>query len=170
LSRGQRAAAFAFERGAAAVAFDVHLEDGGVVDEAIDDGNRHRLVGRDLAPFAKGLVGGDEERSPLVPGADEFKEHTGFGQVFGDVGEVIEDQEVVLVDLGDGGFESQFAAGDLKPSKVSRVLPGGSRRGSTYRLMRAVLPAVLFRLRVITPQAIGLDVVREPPASLYVGV
>jgi len=44
-----------------------------------------------------------------------FTEHTGFGQVFGDVGEVIEDQEVVLVDLGDGGFESQFAAGDLKP-------------------------------------------------------
>src|SRR5579863_9633364 len=35
----------AFERGAPAVALDVHLEDGGVVDKAIDDGQRHRLVG-----------------------------------------------------------------------------------------------------------------------------
>jgi hypothetical protein len=45
VDRRAAAASFAFERGAAAVAFDVHLEDGGVVDEAIDDGDRHRLVG-----------------------------------------------------------------------------------------------------------------------------
>ena len=36
--------ALAFERGATAVAFDIHLEDGGVVDEAIDDSDGHRLV------------------------------------------------------------------------------------------------------------------------------
>jgi hypothetical protein len=34
----------AFERGAAAVALDVHFEDGGVVDEAVDNSDRHSLV------------------------------------------------------------------------------------------------------------------------------
>ena len=37
-------AAFAFQGGAASIALDVHLEDRGVVDQAIDDGQRHRLV------------------------------------------------------------------------------------------------------------------------------
>jgi hypothetical protein len=83
-------ASLAFKRRAATVAFDVHLEDGGVVDEAIDDSHRHCLIREDFAPFAEGLVGGDEEGSPLVASADELKEHAGFGLVFGDVGEVIE--------------------------------------------------------------------------------
>jgi hypothetical protein len=61
------------EGGAAAIAFDVHLEDGGVVDKAIDDGKRHRLVGEDLTPFAEWLVGGDEQGSPLVPTTDQFE-------------------------------------------------------------------------------------------------
>ena len=114
---GRRAAgaSLAFEGGAAAVAFDVHLEDGGVVDEAVDDGERHRLVGEDLAPFAERLVGGDEQGSPLVSGADEFEQHAGFGLILGDVGEVVEDQQMVFVELGDGGFESEFAAGNLQP-------------------------------------------------------
>ena len=115
VDRQPAATAFAFERGAAAVALDVHLKDGGVMDEAVDDSDRHSLIGEDLAPLAKGLVGSDEEGSPLVPGADEFKEHAGFGLVFGDIGEVIEDQEVEFVELGNGGFESELSTGDLQP-------------------------------------------------------
>ena len=42
----------AIERGATSIAFDIHLEDGGVMDEAIDGGERHRLVGEHLSPFA----------------------------------------------------------------------------------------------------------------------
>jgi hypothetical protein len=61
-------------------------------------------------PFAEGLVGGDEERTPLVAGADELKEHAGFGLVFGDVGDVIEDQEVEFVELGNSGFERELTA------------------------------------------------------------
>jgi hypothetical protein len=34
---GRPAASLAFERGAAAVALDVHLEDGGVMNHAVDD-------------------------------------------------------------------------------------------------------------------------------------
>jgi len=46
----------AFKGGATAVAFDVHLEDGGVMNEAVDDSDRHCLVREDFAPFAEGLV------------------------------------------------------------------------------------------------------------------
>jgi hypothetical protein len=51
--------------------FQRSSRDGGVVDEAIDDGEGHRRVGEDLAPFAEWLVGGDKQGSPLVPGADQ---------------------------------------------------------------------------------------------------
>ena len=108
-------AAFAFEGGAASVALDVHLENRGVVDQAIDDGQRHRLVGEDLAPLPERLVGGDQQGPPLVPGTDEFEQDTGFGLILGDIGEVVEDQQVVFVEPGDGGFEREFTASDLQP-------------------------------------------------------
>ena len=50
----------AVECGAASIALDVHLEDGGVMDEAIDGGERHGLVWEDLAPFAERLIGSDQ--------------------------------------------------------------------------------------------------------------
>jgi hypothetical protein len=39
--------------------------------------------------------------------------------VLGDVGEVVEDQQVVLVELGDGGFEGELAPGGPKTSRLS---------------------------------------------------
>ena len=43
---------FSVERSAASIAFDVHLQNGGVMDEAIDGGERHGLVGEDLGGTA----------------------------------------------------------------------------------------------------------------------
>ena len=110
-------------RGTGPEAVAGELEDGGVVDEAVDGGEGHGGIREDLAPFAEGLVGGDQQGSPLVSGTDEFEQDAGFGLVLGDIGEVVEDQQVVLVELGDGGFEGEFAAGDLQP--LDEV--GGSR-------------------------------------------
>src|SRR5262249_45276951 len=98
-----------------AIAFDVHLEDGGVMNQAVNDSDRHRLVREDLAPFAKGLVGGDQQRAAFVAGADKLKEDAGFSLVFGDVGEVIEDQEVEFCRawrwrLRERARDGQFAA------------------------------------------------------------
>ena len=39
---------FAFERGAPAIALHVHLEDRRVVNEPVDRGQRHGLIGKDL--------------------------------------------------------------------------------------------------------------------------
>ena len=43
--------------------------------------------------------------------------------ILGDIGDVVEDQQVVFVEPGDGGFESEFATGDLQP--LDEI--GGSR-------------------------------------------
>src|SRR2546429_5165482 len=44
VDRQPAATALAFERGAPAVALDVHLKDRGVMDEAVDDSDRHSVV------------------------------------------------------------------------------------------------------------------------------
>src|SRR3954451_7731040 len=106
--------ALSLESDAAAVAFDVHLEDGGVVDEPVDRGERHGGVREDLAPFSKGLVGRDQDGTTLVAGADQLEQDACFGLVLGDVGEVVEDQEVEAVEPVEGGFEGELAAGDLE--------------------------------------------------------
>jgi hypothetical protein len=69
---------FAFECGAAAVAVDVDFEDRGVVNQAIDGGQRHGGIRENLAPCAKRLIGGDQRRSPLVTGTDQLEQNRGF--------------------------------------------------------------------------------------------
>jgi hypothetical protein len=46
--------------------------------------------------------------------ADQFEQHTGFGLILADISDVVEDQQVILVELGDRAFEGEFAARDLQ--------------------------------------------------------
>lgn len=85
-----------------------------MVDEAVHGGKRHGLVGEDSGPLAEGLVGGGEQGATLVARADQLEEDAGLGLALGDVGDVIEDQEVVLVELGDGTFELEVAPRTLE--------------------------------------------------------
>src|SRR5215211_5240471 len=118
-----------FERGAAAIALNVHLEDRGVMNKAIDDGEGHRLVWEDLAPLSERLVGGDQQGPPLVSGADQLEQDAGFGLILGDIGEVVEDQQVVFVEPGDGGFEGEFTARDLQP--LNEIGGSGEQHATT---------------------------------------
>ena len=102
-------AALALDGGAAAIALDVHLDDGGVVDEAVDRRQGHGLVGEHLAPFAERLIGGDQQRTPFVTHAYELEQHAGLGLIFADVGDVVEDQQMMLVELGQRAFEDELA-------------------------------------------------------------
>ena len=56
------------------------------MDKSVDGGQGHGLVGKDLGPFAEGLVGGDQNGTAFVASADQFEENAGFGLVLGDVG------------------------------------------------------------------------------------
>src|SRR6266511_4219471 len=107
-------AAFSFQGGSPSVALDVHLEDGRVVDEPVDHGQRHGWVGEDLAPLTERLVCGDEDGAAFVARADELEQYAGLGLILADVGEVVENQEVEAVETVDGGLEGEFAAGDLE--------------------------------------------------------
>jgi hypothetical protein len=44
------------ERDAAAVALDIHFEDGGVVDKPVDGGERHGGIGEDPIPLTERLI------------------------------------------------------------------------------------------------------------------
>src|SRR5271170_2045849 len=109
------ATTFSIEGLAAAITLDIHLQDGGVMDEAIDGRERHGLVREDLAPFAERLVGRDQHGSSLVTRGDQLEQHAGFGLILGDVGEVIEDEQIVSVELGYHAFEGQLTTSDLEP-------------------------------------------------------
>jgi hypothetical protein len=100
--------------GAVSVAVDVHLEDGCVVDEAIDGGDGDGLVWKDAFPGAEGLVRGDGEAAGFVSAGDEFEEYGALGLILLGVGDVVEDQEVELVESGARGIEGEVAAGGLE--------------------------------------------------------
>jgi hypothetical protein len=52
-----------------------------MMDETVDGGEGHRLVGKDLAPCGEWLVCGDQQRSPFVSRADEFEQRARFSLV-----------------------------------------------------------------------------------------
>ena len=79
------------------------------MDEAIDGRECHGWIGEDLAPFAERLVGRDQHRATLVTRGDQLEQHAGFGLILGDVGDVVQDQQIVTVELGDGGLQRQFS-------------------------------------------------------------
>src|SRR6476660_9362075 len=51
----------ALSGGAPAVALGVDLEDGRVMDEAVDGGDGDGRIGEDLVPLAEGLIASDNE-------------------------------------------------------------------------------------------------------------
>ena len=52
-----------------------------MVNEPVDGGDGHRLIGEDAVPGAEGLVGGDGEASGLVAPGDEFEEDGALGLI-----------------------------------------------------------------------------------------
>jgi hypothetical protein len=57
------------------------FQDRGMVHEPVDSCQRHGLVGENLAPFAEGLVGRNEQRSAFIASSDQLEQHTGLGLI-----------------------------------------------------------------------------------------
>src|SRR5947209_20407916 len=109
MCRSSARSALSVESGFAAKALDVHLQDRGMVDEAVDRGKRHSLVWKYPIPFAKWLIGGDQQRAAFVARGDQFEQDAGLVPVLRDIGDVVENEQVVAVELGDIGFARQLA-------------------------------------------------------------
>src|SRR6476660_8149874 len=84
------------------------------MNKSVDRSEGHGWVRKDPVPFSKGLIGGDHDGTPLISCGDEFEEHARFGLVLGDVGQIVEDEQIELVELCDGGFELELTPRDLK--------------------------------------------------------
>ena len=85
------------------------------MNEAVDGGERHRLLGEDLAPITEWLIGGDQQGAAFVASGHQLEQNAGLRLVLGDVRKVVEDQEMVAVEFGNGGFKGEVAACDLEP-------------------------------------------------------
>jgi len=47
-------------------------------------------------------------------GGDQLEQYARFGLILGDVGDVVEDEQIVAVELGGRAFEGQLATSDLE--------------------------------------------------------
>ena len=77
-----------------------------MMNEAIYGGERHRLIGKNPAPFAEWLICRDQQGTSLIASADQFEKHARFRLILGDIGEIVEDQQVIFVEFGNRGFEA----------------------------------------------------------------
>jgi hypothetical protein len=107
-------AARSFQCAPPSIALDVHLENRGVVNKAIDCRKRHGLIGENFPPFTEGLICSDEQRPSFVARADKFEQHARFCLVFARIRKIIENQQMVLVKLGDGAFEHKIPSCGLE--------------------------------------------------------
>ena len=85
------------------------------MDEAVDRSDGHGLIREDAVPSAEGLVGGDHDGAALVARGDKLEEDAGLGVIFLDIGQVVEDQQVELVELGDVLGKREVLACRLQP-------------------------------------------------------
>ena len=76
---------------ASAIAVDVHLQDGRMVDQPVDGGDGDGRVGEDAVPGTEGLVGSDGETAGFVAPGDELEEDGCLGLVLLGVADVVEE-------------------------------------------------------------------------------
>ena len=82
-----------------AVAGDVEFQDDRVVDHPVDGRRRGHWVGEDVLPLGEDQVGRDAQGPAFVAFGDECEEHLGLFGPLGQVPQVVQQQEVVVVEL-----------------------------------------------------------------------
>ena len=82
-----------------AVAGDVEFQDDRVVDHPVDGRRRGHWVGEDVLPLGEDQVGRDAQGPAFVAFGDEREEHLGLLGPLGQVPQVVQQQEVVVVEL-----------------------------------------------------------------------
>ena len=137
-------------------------DDGGVVQQAVEDADGGGLLGQESAPLLKGPVRADGQRAAFVGASDEPEQQLGSDVVEGRETEFVEDDQVDpqqgFDDLADGvvgqaAVESfdEVGGGEVAhlvpgvngsgpESDQSVGLPGAGSEGERLQQLRAVLP------------------------------
>jgi hypothetical protein len=124
-----------------------------MMDETIDGRERHGLVREDLAPFAERLVGRDQHGSPFITRGDQLEQHARFGLILGDVGEVIEDEQIWRFFDRDGG-KQDFAAELLSLVAGYGRLKLDQAKGCRSGARESPAQAALFRSAIFLSDAV----------------
>ena len=111
------------------VALPLDAHDVAVVHQPIHGGHGHRSAGEDLVPFPEWLVGGHQQGAPLVAVADQLKQHRGLQLAAAHIGDVVDHQQAVAVQLLDQGRQLKAGLGLLQQ------LHQGRRREETAGLI-----------------------------------
>lgn len=102
-------------RGTSAVTLDVHLQDGCVVHKPVDGSQGHGRIDEHFAPLRERSVRRDRQALVLVTLGNELEEHRGFGLVASDVTQIVQDQQIEPVELGQFLGQAQIAPCGLQP-------------------------------------------------------
>ena len=84
------------------------------MDEPVDRRDRNRMIGEDPVPGTEGLVGRNGNAPVLITPGNEFEQHGAFGPVLLCIGDVIENDQIELVELGQCGFKIEVSSGGLQ--------------------------------------------------------
>jgi hypothetical protein len=126
------------ESGLLAKTFGLNFNNQGMMDQSVNCRDRHHVVGKDLMPLAKGLVGRNQQTFALIAMGNEFKEDGGFGFGLFDIAEVIHNQQVEAVQFAEDVGQHQLDFGLLEVLDQSRgteelnpfaLLNGGPSQG-----------------------------------------
>src|SRR5207249_9435061 len=112
--------------------------------------------------------GPHQQGASVLAASEQLELHTGFGLILADVDDVIKDQEVILVKLGECAFKREFATRDLQsldeiagaheehaPSVLDEREPDGggqvalaaARRTEQQKIGALLAPAIAWRER-----------------------
>ena len=82
--------------------------------QAVDGSHRHAGVWEHAVPAREWLVGRDQDAAPLVAFGDQLEQHAGLGLVLPDVRQIVQDEQVIAVELGQRLGQLQALAGCLQ--------------------------------------------------------
>lgn len=82
-----------------AVALALDANDVAVVHQPVHRRHRHRPAGEDVVPLAERLIAGDQQGFAFVAVADQFKQHRGLQLAAAHVGDVVDHQQGVAIEL-----------------------------------------------------------------------
>lgn len=75
-----------------AIAPTLDGEHGGFVQQAVDDGTGHDLIGKDLSPISEATIPGEDDGALVVAPTDDLEDPVGRVLVHGEVAQFIDDQ------------------------------------------------------------------------------
>ena len=82
--------------GSAAVTIEVDVDNGAVIQYAIQDSGGDGNVGKDLVPLGEGLVEGKDAGRFLIPPSNELEEQIGALNIHGEITNLVDDEHSIL--------------------------------------------------------------------------